>query len=240
MSNWKEPIDLIRRRLQMTMVFSSMGNAVENYDLDLLNRAQMWLSQYRPWDFLVRNIPIVLSASAFVLPDTCNAILDIYSADGSGIPIIHYYKDHIDPSQSYSVETTFDKSVGQVWTVSFNTTIAITSAMRLKYICNLPDFEGLETPEYSFFPPNLLMRCAQKMHIEDKGLTGDSQVLALNAFNEELRKFEANSQYNNQAMDLTVKNGYGQPLRIAGHKLNGSSGVAGYSSFSRSTHPRIY
>jgi hypothetical protein len=244
MSNWKEPISLIRKRLQMTMIFSAQGNAVENYDLDLLNRAQMWLSQYRPWDFLTRKISIVLSGSSFNLPDDCNAILDIFSTDISEIPVIHFTKDAVDPTQSYSVETTFDKSIGQVWTVTFIAGIASISNLRLKYICNLPDFEGEDSEEneiveYSFFPPNLLLRCAQKMHIEDKGITGDSAQLALNAFEVELRKFEANSQYNNQAMDLTVKNHYGQPLKIAGSSLNGQRSISSYSPFSRSTHSRL-
>jgi hypothetical protein len=43
------------------------------------------------------------------------------------------------------------------------------------------------------------------MHYEDKGITGDSVQFAINAFNEELRKFELNSQYNNQQLDLTIK-----------------------------------
>jgi hypothetical protein len=244
MSNWKEPVSLIRKRLQMTMIFSSQGNAVSNYDLDLLNRAQMWLSQFRPWDFLTKNIQIVLSDSAFTLPDNCNAILDIYSVDGSGIPVIHYTKDNVDPTQSYSIEATFDKSTGQTWKVSFVRGIEIGSELRLKYTCNLDDFvgtdeNGVEIVEYSFFPPNLLLRCAQKMHIEDKGITGDSQQLALNAFEAELRKYEANSQYNNQAMDLTIKNHYGQPLKISGHSLSGTKNKVTYSPFSRSTHSRL-
>ena len=244
MSNWKDTISLIRKRLQMTMVFSSQGNAVENYDLDLLNRAQMWLSQYRPWDLLVRTIPIVLSDSTFTLPDNCDIILDVYGTDGTEIPIAHYYKDHLDPTQCYRVDITYDKNIGQSWSMVFYKSVEIISQLRLKYMCSLPDFEGSdedgnEITEYSIFPPNLLLRCAQKMHIEDKGITGDSAQLVLNAFEVELRKFEANSQYNNQAMDLTVKNSYGQPLHITGHSLSGAVQKTGYSPFSRSTHPRL-
>lgn len=241
--NWTEPISTIRKRLRDILVFSSVGNNVSNLDLDLLNRAQMWLSQYRQWDALVKVIPMTLdSTKSMVLPSDINAILEVYvDLAGIGKPTLWYYQNAPDIAQRYTIIDTFDSSTGHSWKISFPLYGVIQGPLYMRYSYNLADFVGTdeagnELVEYSFFPPNLLIRCAQKMHYEDKGITGDSVQVAINAFNEELRKFELNSQYNNQQLDLTIKNRYGMPIKIYGHSLDGANRAHSYSPYLPSTN----
>jgi hypothetical protein len=236
MANWKEPIDTIRKRLLDSIIFSNIGNNVSQLDLDLLNRAQMWLEQYRQWDFLTREIAITLDANrSYTLPEDLNSVLEVYSSlEASGKPTHHYYNNSADVENRYVLSSEFDKATGHVWKIVFAGETPIQGELILKYTYSLPDFSGSGT-EYSFFPPNLLLRCAQKLHIEDKGITGDSPQLILSSFAEELRKFESNSQYSNQPMDLTVKNKYGVPLKIHGSDLNGQGTGSHYRPYLPST-----
>lgn len=242
MSNWKEPISLIRKRLRDWLVYSPVGNNVDSLDLDLLNRAQMWLSQYRQWDMLTKTVNIAVDENkTAVLPDDLNALLEVYVMLGNiGKPTLWYTANSPDIASRYTIDYTFDKATGRTATISFPFNAIIQGPLYIKYTYNLPDFvgtdeEGNELTEYSFFPPNLLLVCAKKIFSEDKGVTGDSQQLILNSFNEELRKFEMNSQYNNQAMDLTVKNKYGFPIKINGHALDGQGSGGAHSPYVPST-----
>lgn len=241
--NGTEPVSVIRKRLRDILVFSSVGNNISNLDLDLLNRAQMWLSQYRQWDSLVKVLPMTLdSTKSMTLPTDLNAILEVYvDLAGIGKPTLWYYQNAPDIAQRYTIIDTYDKSIGHSWKISFPLYGVIQGPLYMRYSYNLADFIGTdeagnEIVEYSFFPANLLLRCAQKMHCEDKGITGDSVQIAINAFNEELRKYELNSQYNNQQLDFTIKNKYGMPIKIYGHSLDGANRAHSYSPYLPSTN----
>ena len=106
----------------------------------------------------------------------------------------------------------------------------------MKYTAILPDFTGVDSlgvdiDEYSFFPPELLLRCAQKIHAEEKGMTGDNINATLLSFNEQLKIFETMAQFNNQQPDLTPKNKFGQPIKLYGHTLDGLNTRSGYSPY---------
>lgn len=221
MSVWNEPISLIRARLRDLAVFGGTGWNVPSYDLDLLNRAQMWLATYKDWTLLTKRSVLAIEADRSVaIPSDANSIIAIYAdLDGSGVPAVFYTLDDIDVGKRYLFENAYTKSGGHAWRIRFPANAIISGMLYIHYSFILEDFTGSEAPEYSFFPPNLLLRCAQKIHIEDKGITGDSVQVAINAFNEELRKFETNSQLNNVVYDTTPHNAYGQPIKIPGYQL---------------------
>jgi hypothetical protein len=221
MSVWNEPISLIRARLRDLTVFNGTGWNVQNYDLDLLNRAQMWLSTYKDWTLLTKRSVLTIGTDRSAsLPSDLNSVIAVYAdLDGSGIPAVFYTLDDIDVGKRYLFENDYTVAGGHVWKIRFPANAILSGTIYIHYSFRLADYTGSETPEYSFFPPNLLLRCAQKIHIEDKGMTGDSAQFAINAFNEELRKFETNSQLNNVVYDTVPHNAYGQPIKINGYQL---------------------
>lgn len=231
MSVWREPISLIRARLRDITVFNGTGWNVSNYDLDLLNRAQMWLATCKDWTLLTKRAALTIGTDrAASLPSDLNSTIAVYSdLDGSGIPAVFYTLDDIDVAKRYQFENEYTMATGHVWKIRFPANAIISGTIYIHYSFILPDFTGSDTPEYSFFPSNLLLRCAQKIHIEDKGITGDSVQVAINAFNEELRKFEINSQLNNVVYDTVPHNAYGQPIKIPGYQL-GRGAMPNYQS----------
>lgn len=238
MSVWGETVASIINRVKDVIVWSSTGNNVENLPLDLLNRAQNWLCMYKSWDYLKKVVPLTISDNRTAqLPSDINVMLDIYSTLGDiGKPSIHYYPDAPDVAERCELFCDFTVTAGHSWYVQFPSEALVTGPLYLKYAYNLPDIEEPEpnVDTYTFFPGELLVRCAQKLHIEDKGLTGDSADLAIKGFNDTLRNFEVNSQFVNQKMTLGPTDKFGNPVRIPGHSLNGQ-GNSGYSPYPRAT-----
>lgn len=222
MGLWNDPVDTIINRLEDTLVFSTTGNYVENYPLDLLNRAQNWLSMYRPWDYMKKVQPLTLANYIAVLPADISTILDVYvDSEGAGKPTHHFYKDANDIAERYELFDSFTVETGHSWYIQIPFTAPIVSPLYLKYIYNLANIA--EGQAHTFFPSELLFRTAQKIHHEDKGTTGDSIEYTMKAFNELLDSFIKNSQYTNQKMDLGVTDAWGNPVKIPGHSLTGQT-----------------
>lgn len=223
MSVWGESVTSILNRVKDIQIYSDTGNNVENYALDLLNRAQNWLCMYKQWDYLKKEVELTVDSDRIAqLPSDINVLIDVYDkVGGLGKPSRHYYPDAVDVSQRCELRCAFNTTTGHSWTLSFPSTALLSGQLYLLYMYNLADIAESDT--YTFFPGELLVRCAQKIHIEDKGLTGDTANLAIQAFNDQLRNFETNSQYVNHKMDLTIKNRWGDPLRLPGHRLDGQN-----------------
>lgn len=229
----------IRKRLQDWLVYSVNGSNVPNLDLDLLNRANQWLQDYRRWDSLVKTITLTMDETGRVaiLPTDVKAIIDVYvDSTVVGLPLIHFYEDDNDVAIKYTKQYTYDDTTGGFWTITFPSVSPLLSNPKMKYVSILPDFvgydnEGNEIVEYSFFPPELLLRCAQKLFAEEKGMTGDNINGILASFNEQLKIYEQMAQFNNQKPDLTPKNKFGMPTKIMGHTMNGMGYSGGHSPF---------
>jgi hypothetical protein len=112
----------------------------------------------------------------------------------------------------------------------------LLSNPKLKYTAFLQDYvgydaDGNEIVEISFFPPNLVLRTAQKIFAEEKGVTGDNVQPILASWKEELRNYETSFQFNNQVADFTPKNKFGNPIHINGYSVDGSNYRPGHSVF---------
>jgi hypothetical protein len=235
-----EPISKIRNRLSDWLDVSTTGGAVPNLDLDLLNRAQAWLQAYRQWDSLVALATLTVAENTIsgtfypkssICPTDMRSILSIYVDSAVvGKPQIYFYEECSDVAFRYTKLYLYDPLVGGYWILSWPSVSPLLSAPKLRYVRILPDFTG-EGTEISFFPPGLLLKCAQKLHIEEKGTTGDNVQPILLAFQEELKMYEGMSQFNNQMPDLTPKNKFGQPIKLYGHQMNGRQLRNGYSPY---------
>lgn len=235
MGLWNDPVDTIVNRLKDTLVFSDTGNNVSNYALDLLNRAQNWLSMFKQWEFLIKEAELAVGTDRIAqLPTDINTILDIFvDTGGIGVPTIHYYSNSNDPTDLYNLFDTFDATTGHSWYIRFPVNSPIEGTVYLKYTYNLPTIEAGQL--HTFFPSELLFRCAQKLHHEDKGTTGDSIEYTIRAFNELLDSFTRNSQHTNQKMDFSIKDRWGNPLKIGGHTLNGTPQRRYFSPYQNSS-----
>jgi hypothetical protein len=246
MAFFNEPILNIRNRLTDWLNVSTQGGNVPNLDLDLINRAQQWLQAYRQWDSLVAIVTLSVGDNTIgttvwpkssILPTDLKSILSIYVDNVVvGKPQIYFYEECPDVAFRYTKNYIYDPASGGYWIVSWPSVSPLLSAPKLRYIKILDDFTGVDTDgqpitEYSFFPPNLILRCAQKIHIEEKGITGDNVQPALNSFQEELKMYESMSQFNNSQPDLTPKNKFGQPIKLYGHQLNGRQLRNGYTPY---------
>lgn len=234
MGLWNDPVDTIVNRLKDTLVFSDTGNHVSNYALDLLNRAQNWLQMCRQWDFLVKTATLTLDGNYSAdMPSDINTILAVYvDVEGVGKPTNYYYRDAAEVTERYTLSDSFSVDNGHSWSIQFPTTCPITGTLYVKYTYNLQAIESGQS--YTFFPSELLFRCAQKLHHEDKGTTGDSIEYTVKAFNEVLDSFIRNSQYTNQKMDWGVHDRWGNPVKISGHTLTGSTAGKYYSPYQNS------
>lgn len=240
MSIWTGKISDIRNRLKDWLIYSASSSFVPSLDLDLLNRAKDWLQQYRNWDMLITTVTLTMDGTGriAVLPTNLKSILEVYVDNlVVGKPTLWFYEDCPDVAFRYTKQWTYDKLTGGYWTITFPSVSPLLSTPKLKYIQLIEDYTGVDNAgaditEYSFFPPELLLRCAQKIHAEEKGMTGDNINAILNSFNENLRYFEQMAQYNNQQPDLTPKNKFGQPIKLYGHSADGLNTRSGYSPYS--------
>jgi hypothetical protein len=223
------------------LIVSPSGGYTANLDLDLLNRANQWLQAYRRWDSLVaittltvqdNTINAVVYPKSSICPTDVKAILEIYVDNAViGKPNIYFYEEDSDVATRYTKQLIWSKtSAAPYWLLSWPSVSPLLSSPKLKYNRMIDDYTGVGT-EYSFFPPNLLVRCAQKIHIEEKGITGDNVNPVIASFQEELKIYESMAQFNNQKADLTPKNKFGQPIKLYGHQMNGRQLRSGYSPY---------
>jgi hypothetical protein len=227
-----EPISNNRARLADWLNVSPTGGNVPDMGLDLLNRANRFLEGKRRWDMLRKTLLMTLDSNrSFALPSNCEVIEEVFVDNVIvGKPQIYFYEDCSDVAFRYTKEYTFDQATGNsFYTITFPTVSPLLSAPKVRYKISLPDFTG-EGDEFAIWPPNLLLRAAQKIHAEEKGVTGDNVQFIFTSFQEMFRDFEMKAQYNNQMADLTPHNKFGMPIHISGMTMSGGTQQGGTHS----------
>ena len=221
-----EPISKIRLRLADWLIVSTIGGNVADLGLDLLNRANKFLEGKRRWDFLRKTLAMTLDSNrSFALPANCEVVEEVYvDPTGIGKPQFYFYEDCSDIAFRYTKEYTYGTDGNSYWTITFpSVSPLISTTPYVRYKIALPEFIGdPDKDEYAIWPSELLLRAAQKLHAEEKGITGDNINGILASFNEHFRDFETKAQFNNQMPDMTPHNRFGQPIKINGMRLDGS------------------
>jgi hypothetical protein len=233
MAFYNEKISTIRARLSDWLKIT--GGAVTNLDLDLLNRAHQWLQSYRNWDCLKKTVALsvadnliegVTYPKSSILPIDLDTIFSVYVDNATvGMPNIYFYENDNDIAQRYTKQYLFNSAdaTKSFWLITWPSVSPLLSGPKCEYLRIVPDFTGSEADEYSFFPGELLLRCAQKIRIDEKGLTGDNNQALLLSFREVLSQFERMNQANNVRPDMVPKNKWGRPIHINGYTLGGGS-----------------
>ncbi|CAK0764434.1 conserved hypothetical protein [Gammaproteobacteria bacterium] len=210
-------------KARLTDWLESTGGAVTSIELDLLNRAQKSLWQYRPWDYLVKKQALTLANKSANLPSDCGQILDVYhDSDGDGRPDYHYYNESRFSDNGYTIANAFTMQSGHALSIAFFSNPTNTPV--LKYQKTLSDFTGTGT-EYSYFPGDLLLLKAQEIHITESGLVGPEYNAITKRLSDELRDYEQAHQDLNQDTRVVQNDVLGDPIDMPGYSLDGSGGI---------------
>ena len=191
------------------------GLNTPNLTLRYCNRAQQWIERYDLWDDLIKTETLTLTNGSLevALPSDLDRVLYIGSdTDNDGDVDIYYFKDENGPT-GYQYRSTFDKNTGvRTKTITFHE--APPSPLKVKYVTAIEELTG-EGTEYLFFPKQLVLRRAQTMRIEEKGVRGNSEYVILKQdFERELKMYQENHQYVNQTYDMQPKDAFGNDIII--------------------------
>ena len=175
----------------------------------------------RDWeDLIVRYSLSSLSAKSQSLPADFGRVVRLWhDSDGDGRADYWYYA-YGKYDDGYYISDDFEKATGHSKTITFYR--SPTHTPTLEYIKTLDHFEGTGT-EYSFFPPDLLLRTAQKVHIEEADLVGNEYQAIINAHAELLRDYEVAHQYRNRDMRNEILDDYGDPIDVEQYNLSGDT-----------------
>lgn len=207
---------------------------VNNLPLDLLNRAQNWLTKYRRWTDMMKTVTLEAvtgEVNAYYLPSDMAAFTTIFvdsNMDGKPDQYLYRQARHHD---GYEIEDRFTKTAGHRWVVTFYT--APTETPRCYYQKRLDDFQDDETnPQYSFFPGELLLRTAQLIHIEETGLTGPEIRAILDSQEKQIRDYEQAHNAVNNDLRMEIKDDNGHLLSTEHGDLQGNySGGRDYRGY---------
>ena len=201
---------------------NAVGGEVTDLPLDLLNRAQNDLTMERRWsDMMFTSALTAVSgeSKAYSFPSDM-ACFRLISTDSNsdGKPDEYYFAEGRQYN-GYYLEDRFDKATGHAWVAIFYVDPATTP--KVNYQKRLSDFTGSGT-EYTFFPGELLLLTAQKIHIIETGLTDASYRAILDAQGKALDKYIAAHQYVNTDLVMEIKDASGRIISTESSDLSGN------------------
>ena len=195
------------------------GDSTVDLVLAYFNRAQDFLWQRRPWQELITRVQLTMTTSTTAsLPAACGRLIRVwYDSDSDGRPDKYFFNNG-KYDDGYYITNTFTKAGGHVRTISFYRGPDHTPY--IEYLRLLERFTGTGSgDEYSYFPPNLLVKTAQKIHIEESDLVGNEYKAILDAWAEEIRDYEQSHQWLNIDMRMQNNDDAGDPIETEQYNL---------------------
>lgn len=200
----------------------SSGGSVQTLPLDLLNRAQDDLTIHRQWSDMMFTTPLVPvngEDKAYSMPSGMASYKIISSDhDEDGKPDEYFYDRSIQ-DKGYNIEDRFDILSGHAHVVIFYRDP--NNLPNVYYQKALSDFTDIGTPQYSFFPAELLLRTAQKIHIEETGLTSAEVTVILNSQQKLIDKYTASHHNVNNDLKMEILDSEGYPIQTEAMNLRG-------------------
>jgi len=200
----------------------SSGGSVVLLPLDLLNRAQDDLTLHKQWSnmmFTEALTPVEGEPRTYSMPDGMASYQIISSDhDGDGKPDEYFY-DRSNQVKGYKVEDRFDITTGHAHVILFYRDPSVLP--NVYYQKALTDFQDTDTPQYSFFPSELLLRTAQKIHIEETGLTSSEVTVILNSQKTLLKNYTAIHHNVNTDLKMEILDYEGHPIQTEAINLTG-------------------
>jgi hypothetical protein len=226
---WKDKISDILALINAQAVYNTNRSTTPiRLDIKVFNQAQDWLCMYKPWRDLRVVAQLTLdSQRKITLPADYGYCLFVYTDPANiGKPMYYYTLYDNDVARRYSEEVTVDGTTG-VRTIkfAFPPTVFIPSNPYVVYCKTLDEATTADdtSNKISFFPLNVMLVVAKKILQDYYGVAANQDPNWINQrVQEELRIFEGYAYNNNVALDMSVKDRFGNPVFIQGMSLDGS------------------
>jgi hypothetical protein len=228
---WNDKIADIYAMINASSVYNTNRSTTPaSLGLIILNQAKDWLCMYKPWrDLRVKTQIVMDSTRRITLPSDCGLVMSVFTDPaGIGKPMWWYTLYDNDVGKRYEEEVTQDAVTG-VFTrkLVWPPTVYIPATPYIIYSKILSDYTASDvaagSTKISFYPMTLMLSVAKKMLQDMYGVAANQDPNWINNRQfEELRMFEAYAYDNNMALDMSVKDRFGNPVYIPGMSLNGT------------------
>jgi len=235
---WQDKISDILDLIGATSIYNTARSTTPaNLNLKLVNQAKDWLCTYKPWRDLQVLVQLPLGTDRKVtLPSDFGSVIEVFiDASNIGKPSWWYTLRDNDVAKRYDEEVVYDVATGFVRKFVFPPTVYIPQNPWVRYSKVVADYTGTGI-EFSFFPKNIMLLVVKKILQDYYGVNAsdDPKWISMRV-SEELRMLEAYAYNNNVALDMSVKDRYGNPIRISGGSLDGSRSGTNFSPYVPST-----
>ncbi len=199
-----------KKRINDWANVAETGGNVTNFPLDLANRAQNWLTLYKPWTEQLKTATLTMDGNVASLPSDYGVLVDIrWDSNSDGKPEGYWYKDGR-LQNGYTIKNAFTKAVGHNRSITFFNTLSQTPILLYQYA--LADFVDSDAAEYTFFPGELLYRTAQRLHIVDSGMTSAEQLIILKEQEQQLKDYTQSHHLVNSELRLAILDDLGREV----------------------------
>jgi hypothetical protein len=222
---WQDTISDILALINAGSVYNTARSTTPtNLGLSVLNQAKDWLCTYKPWRDLRTTVQLPLDADRKItLPADYGKMIMVYTdPSGIGKPMYWYTLNDNDVARRYTEECTYDAATGHTRKIAFPPTVYVPENPYICYSRVVADYTGTGT-EISFFPKNIMLIVAKMILQDFYGVPAnqDPEWIKKRVF-DELRIFESYAYNNNVALDMSVKDRFGNPVFIGGGSMDGS------------------
>jgi hypothetical protein len=210
----------IANRLKDWLQASSTGRNVTDVVKDLINRANYWLTLYKPWTNQMKDADLTLvSGKTYSFPsDYAKVGLFGFDIDGDGMYDGYYWR-HGSSDDGFVLNDDYTPAAGHSFTITFY--INVSQAPRVRYQYVLPDWDGTSTGYFSFYPADLLLRVAQTLRLEDKKANPTEYKNIYNSRNELINMYKKAYLWVVSDMTREVRDYFGRKICLPETDMSG-------------------
>jgi hypothetical protein len=225
---WQDKISDILTAINAQAVYNTARTTTPgNLGLIVYNQAQDWLCMYRPWRDLRVKVQLTPDTNKKItLPADFGCVIMVYTdPSGIGKPMYFYTLNANDVATRYYEEATQDPTTGlRTLKFCFPPTAFIPQNPYVEYSKALQSATQADSDngKLSFFPINIML-VTVKMILQDYyGVAANQDPNWIySRLEKELKAFEAYAYNNNVALDLSIKDRFGNPVFLQGMSLDG-------------------
>jgi hypothetical protein len=231
---WKDKVSDVLAMMNGASIYNTSRTttpgAGSKYGLGLviLNATQDWLCMVKPWRDLRVDAQLVLDSDRKVtMPADYGCCMFVYTDPSNiGKPMYFYSLNDNDVARRYTEEATQDANNVRTLKFCFPPTVFLPANPHVVYskvLRNYVDADIDNASMLSFFPLNTMFAVSKLLFQDFYGVPANQDPNWIqNRLAQELRMLEAYAYNNNVALDMAVKDRFGNPVFIQGTSLDGS------------------
>jgi hypothetical protein len=229
---WNDKVSNVYAMINAASVYNTNRSTTpSDLGLIILNQVKDWLCMYKPWRDLRVDVQVVLDTTRKITcPSDFGCCQYVYNdPSGIGKPMWFYTAYDNDVGRRYTEEVTEDPTTGAFTRkLVFPPTVYIPASPHLVYSKVLADYVAADvlagSTKISFFPLTIMLVVAKKLLQDMYGVSANQDPNWINQrVFEEINMFSAYAYENNVALDMAVKDRFGNPVYIPGMSMNGSA-----------------